>query len=110
METAAIARSLAIVGLGLTLLALTGVTTAQSETDKTHTGVILAIKLDERLVTVNGAEPTLTFYVAADALILVKDKVKGDLSDLKVSDTVEIKYTREPAGFTAHKIAIAGLK
>ena len=94
MKTSAIARSLVTAGLGLAFLALTITTNAQTETAKTHTGVIRAIKIDDRLVTVDGAEPAMTFRVLADAEIIVKDKVRADLSDLKVGDTVEVKYTQ----------------
>ena len=110
MKTSTIIRSLVTVGLGLTLLTLTGTTNAQTETAKTHSGTIRAINIDKRLVTVDGAEPTLTFLVTPDAEIIVKDKPRGDLSDLKVGDTVEVKYTRETAGYTASKIGIIGLK
>ena len=110
MKTSIIVRSLVTVGLGLAFLALTGSVNAQTETAKTHTGTIRAIKADDRLVTVDGAEPNLTFIVPVDAEIIVKDKPKGELSDLKVGDTVEVKYTKEPAGYIAQKIAISGLK
>jgi Cu/Ag efflux protein CusF len=110
MKTSTIVHSLVTVGLGLALLALTGVTNAQTETAQTHSGTIRAIKADDRLVTVDGANVALTFLVPAAAEIIVKDKPKGDLADLKVGDTVEVKYTREPAGYTAQKIAVIGLK
>lgn len=98
-------------GLGLALLALTGSTTAQTETAKTHSGVIRSINLKSRTLTVEGSAAVLTFSVPTDAEIVVKDKPRGaDLDDLMVGDKVEVKYTTDDTGFIAHHIAILGLK
>lgn len=111
MKTSAIVRSIVTVGLGLALLALTGSTNAQTETAKTHSGVIRSINLKSRTLTVEGSAAVLTFSVPTDAEIVVKDKPKGaDLDDLMVGDKVEVKYTTDDTGFIAHRIAILGLK
>ena len=111
MKTSAIVRSLVTGGLGLALLALSGVTNAQTETTKTHSGVIRAINLKARTLTVESPAEVLTFNVPTDAEIVVKDKPKGaDLSGLMVGDKVEVKYTTDGTVYIAHRIAVLGLK
>jgi len=111
MKTSTIVHSLVTVGLGLALLALTGVTNAQNETSKTHSGVIRSLNLKARTLAVDGSGTVLTFSVPTDAEIVVKDKPKGaDLNDLMVGDTVEVHYTTDETNYIAHRIAILGLK
>lgn len=110
MKTSAIVRSLVTVGLGLALLALTSSTNAQTEATKTHSGVIRSLNLKARTLAVDGSGATLTFSVPTDAVIVVKDKPRGELNDLMVGDTVEVKYTADDTSLIAHRIAVLGLK
>jgi hypothetical protein len=110
MKTSAIVRSLAVVGVGLALLALTGTTHAQSNATKTHSGVIRSLNIKGRTLVVGNATDVLGFNVPTDAEIVAKDKPKGELNDLMVGDTVEVKYTADETGFTAHRIANLGTK
>jgi hypothetical protein len=110
MKTSAIARSLAVAGLSLALLALTGATNAQTEATKTHSGVIRSLNIKGRTLVVGNATEVLGFNVPTDAEIVAKDKPKADLSDLMVGDTVEVKYTADETGFTAHRIVTLGIK
>jgi hypothetical protein len=99
------------VGLGLTLLGLTGSTNAQTETTKTHSGVIRSLNLKSRMLTVESSAEAVTFNVPTDAQIVVKDKPRGaDLNSLTVGNTVEVKYTDDGTSLIAHRIAILGLK
>ena len=111
MKTSTIVRSLVTVGLGLALLALIGATNAQTETTKTHSGVIRSLNLKSRMLTVESPAEALTFTVPTDAEIVTKDKPKGaDLNNLMVGNKVEVKYTTDDTGLTAHRIAVLGLK
>jgi hypothetical protein len=111
MKSSAIVFSIVAVGLGLVLLALTGSTNAQTETTKTHSGVIRSINLKSRTLTVESSAAVLTFSVPTDAEIVVKNKPKGaDLDALMVGDKVEVKYTTDDTSLIAHRIAILGLK
>jgi hypothetical protein len=109
MKLSAIVLSIVTVGLGLALLGLTGSTNAQTETTKTHSGVIRSINLKSRTLTVESPAAVLTFSVPTDAEIVTKDKPKADLDSLMVGDKVEVKYTTDDTDFIAHRIAILGL-
>ena len=111
MKTSSIVRRVAAVGSVFLLLAVTGRLNSQTETMKTHSGVIRSINLKSRLLTVGSLTAVITFSVPTDTEIIVKDKHHGaDLDDLMVGDKVEVKYTSDETGLIAHRIAILGLE
>ena len=111
MITFTFVRSFVVMGLSLTLLGLTGSSIAQTETTKTHSGVIRSINLKSRTLVVESSAAVLTFSVPTDAEIVVKDHPAGaDLDKLMVGDKVEVKYTTDDAGNIAHRVKTLGLE
>ena len=74
------------------------------------TGIVRAVNVEARTIAVEAASNSTEFVVATDAEIIVKDKSKGDLSDIKPGDGVEVHYTEEKTAYVAHQIAQTGLK
>ena len=111
MITLAIVRSFLVMGLSLTLLGVPGASVAQAETLKTHSGVIRSINLKARTLAVESSREVLTFNVPTDAEIVVKDRTtaKADLDKLMVGDKVEVKYTVDDTGYSAHRVTTIGL-
>jgi hypothetical protein len=73
------------------------------------TGIVRAVNVEARTIVVEAANRQ-EFIVAPDAEIIMKDKSKGRLSDVKPDDGVEVHYTQEKSGYVAHQIAQSGLK
>jgi len=63
-----------------------------------------------RTIIVDASAVSQKFIVPTDAEIIVKDKPKGELSDLMVGDGVHVKYTEDDGALVAHQISILGLK
>ena len=105
-------RSFVVMGLSLTLLGLTGSSIAQTETVKTHSGVIRSINLKSRILAVESPVAVMTFNVPTDAEIIVKERTttKADLDKLMVGDKVEVKYTTDDTGDIAHRIRVLDLE
>ena len=74
-----------------------------------YTGIVRAVNVEARTIVVEAANRQ-EFIVAPDAEIIMKDKSKGRLSDVKPDDGVEVHYTQEKSGYVAHQIAQTGLK
>lgn len=74
------------------------------------TGVVRGVNVEARTIVVEAASNRMQFAVAPDAEIIVKDKSKGQLSDIASGDGVEVHYTQEKSGYVAHQIAQTGLK
>ena len=75
-----------------------------------YSGSLRSIDLQARTVTVEASEVSQKFIVLTDAEIIVKDKPRGQLSDLMVGDGVQVKYTQDDGAFVAHQVSILGLK
>ncbi len=74
------------------------------------TGIVTAVNVEARTIVVEAASNSIEFLVATDAEIIVKDKSRGRLSDIKSGDGVEVHYTEEKSAYVAHQIAQTGLK
>jgi Cu/Ag efflux protein CusF len=75
-----------------------------------YSGILRAVDLQARTVTVDGSAIPQQFIVATDAEIIVKDKPRGALGDLAVSDGVQVKYTDDDGAHVAHQISLLSLK
>ena len=75
-----------------------------------YSGILRSIDLQARTIAVEGASVSQRFVVPTDAEIIVKDKPKGELSNLMVGDGVQVKYTEDNGALVAHQISILGLK
>ncbi len=75
-------------------------------------GVLRSMDKQARTVTVEASASAVSqkFIVPTDAEIIVKDKPKGELSDLMIGDGVQVKYTEDDGAPVAHQISILGLK
>jgi hypothetical protein len=83
---------------------------APSGTMYIYSGILRSIDLQARTIIVEGSAVSQKFVVPTDADIIVKDKPKGNLSDLMVGDGVQVKYTQDDSAFVAHQVSILGLK
>ena len=75
-----------------------------------YSGILRSMDRQARTITVEASAVSQKFIVPTDAEIIVKDKPKGELSDLMVGDGVQVKYTEDDGAFVAHQISILGLK
>jgi hypothetical protein len=75
-----------------------------------YSGILRSMDREARTITVDASAVSQKFVVPTDAQIIVKDKPKGELSDLMVGDGVQVKYTEDDGAFVAHEISILGLK
>jgi len=64
-----------------------------------YSGSLRSIDLQARTVTVEASAVSQKFIVLTDAEIIVKDKPRGQLSDLMVGDGVQVKYTQDDRCF-----------
>jgi len=112
MSILPVIRSFVVMGLSLALLGLPGASIAQTETVKTHSGVIRSINLTTRILAVGSPAAVMTFNVPTDAEIIVKDRTttKADLDKLMVGDKVEVKYTTDDTGNIANRIRVLDLE
>jgi Cu/Ag efflux protein CusF len=109
----------ACLGFTMTLIALIAVTAATytpaQETNPPariyiHSGTLRSIDKQARVIAVERSAISLKFVVPTDAQIIVKDKARGDLSDLMIGDQLEVKYTDEDGVLVAQQISVLGLK
>ncbi|MGD1020736.1 MAG: hypothetical protein ABSA12_15595 [Verrucomicrobiia bacterium] len=75
-----------------------------------YSGILRSVDLEARRITVEGSAVLQTFTVPTDAEIVVKDKPRGTLDDLKVSDGIQVEYSDDGDVHVAHRISILGLK
>src|SRR5260221_9231959 len=75
-----------------------------------YSGILRSMDRQARTITVEDSALSQKFVVPTDTEIIVKDKPKGELSDLMVGDKVQIKYTEDEGALVAHQISILGLK
>lgn len=75
-----------------------------------YSGILRSMDRQARTITVEASAPSQKFIVPTDAEIIVKDKPKGELSDLMVGDGIQVKYTEDDGAFVAHQISLLGLK
>ena len=75
-----------------------------------YRGIIRGMDLQARTITVDGSAVPQTFIVPADTEIIVKDKPRGTLEDLKVTDGIQVKYTDDNGAHVAHQISLLSLK
>jgi len=75
-----------------------------------YSGILRAIDLQGRTVIVDGSALPQRFVVPTDADIIVKDKPKGALDNLKIGDGVQVKYTDDNGAHVAHQISLLSLK
>jgi len=75
-----------------------------------YSGILRAVDLEARIITVDGSAVPQKFMVPTDAEIIVKDKPRGTLGDLKVSDGIQVEYSDDGDVHVAHRISILGLK
>lgn len=75
-----------------------------------YSGILRAVDLRARTVTVDGSAVPQRFVVPTDAEIIVKDKPRGALGDLMVGDGVQVKYTDDDGAHVAHQISLLSLK
>ena len=75
-----------------------------------YSGTLQSIDKQARIIAVEHSSVSEKFVVPTDALIIVKDKAHGDLSDLMVGDNVEVKYTADDGVNVAHQISVLGVE
>ena len=75
-----------------------------------YSGILRSVDLEARIIMVDGSAVPQKFIVPTDAEIIVKDKPRGTLGDLKVSDGIQVEYTDDGDTHVAHRISILGLK
>jgi hypothetical protein len=75
-----------------------------------YSGTLRSMDRQARTIIVDASAVSQKFIVPTDAEIIVKDKPKGELSDLMVGDGVQVKYTEDDGALVAHQISILGLK
>lgn len=75
-----------------------------------YSGILRSVDLQARTISVEASAVNQVFVVPTDAEIIVKDKPKGQLSDLMVGDGVQVKYTQDDGASVAHQVSILGLK
>jgi len=75
-----------------------------------YSGVLRSIDKQARTIMVEGSAISQKFVVPTDAVIIVKDKPKGELGDLMVGDRIQIKYTEDDGANVAHEISLLGIK
>jgi hypothetical protein len=75
-----------------------------------YSGILCSIDLQARTITVVASAVAQKFVVPTDAEIIVKDKPKGQLSDLMVGDGVQVKYTVDDSVNVAHQVSLLGVK
>ena|SRR5258708_6432712 len=75
-----------------------------------YSGILRSMDRQGRTIIVDASAVSQKFIVPTDAAIIVKDKPKGELSDLMVGDGVQVKYTEDDGAFVAHEISLLGLK
>ena len=75
-----------------------------------YSGILRSMDRQARTITVEASAISQKFIVPTDAEIIVKEKPKGELSDLMVGDGIQIKYTEDDGALVAHQISLLGLK
>ena len=75
-----------------------------------YSGILRSIDLHARTITVDDSAVAQKFVVPTDAEIIVKDKPKGELSNLMVGDGVQVKYTVDDGVNVAHQVSPLGAK
>ena len=75
-----------------------------------YSGILRSVDLEARIITVDGSAVPQKFMVPTDADIVIKDKPKGALDDLKVSDGIQVEYADDGGAHVAHRISLLGLK
>lgn len=75
-----------------------------------YSGILRSIDLQARTITVDDSAVAQKFVVPTDAEIIVKDKPKGELSNLMVGDGVQVKYTVDDGVNVAHQVSLLGVK
>ena len=75
-----------------------------------YSGILCSIDLHARTITADDSAVAQKFVVPTDAEIIVKDKPKGELSNLMVGDGVQVKYTVDDGVNVAHQISPLGVK
>ena len=75
-----------------------------------YSGTLQSMDLKARTIIVESSAVSQKFIVPTDAEIIVKDKPKGELSDLMVGDGIQVKYTDDDGVHVAHQISLLGLK
>jgi hypothetical protein len=75
-----------------------------------YSGVLRSKDNQARTITVEASAISQKFVVPTNAEIIVKDKPKGELTDLMVGDGVQVKYTEDDGALVAHQISLLGLK
>jgi len=99
---AAAASGLMIIGL------MTGATLEKGES-QVMTGKVVAVEAGSRMIVVDAAVGTGIMTIGAevpDKAIITAGKVAKNLSDIKVGDTVKMKYGREEDRLIVHSIVI----
>jgi hypothetical protein len=99
-------------GLIATISALHVLAQEPAQPDKLYiySGILKSVDLKTRTIIVDGSAIPQNFVVPTDAEIIVKDKPKGELSDLMIGDGVQVKYTDTDSAHVAHQISLLGLK
>jgi hypothetical protein len=75
-----------------------------------YSGILRSMDRQARTIIVEASAISQKFVVPTDAEITVKDKPKGELTDLMIGDGIQVKYTEDDGGLVAHQISILGLK
>jgi hypothetical protein len=104
--------SLAVAGViaASAVLGVFGQEPAQPGTPYIYSGILRSMDRQARTITVEASAISQKFVVLTDAAIIVKDKPKGELSDLMIGDGVQVKYTEDDGALVAHQISILRLK
>ncbi len=70
----------------------------------TFAGVIHTLDAQNRTLEVRAAVFTKQFAAAPDCEVVIKDKPKANLADLKVGDQVNVTYQEVAGALVAHRI------
>jgi hypothetical protein len=73
------------------------------------TGIIEDLHAGARTLEVKAVLITKKFNVAPDCEVVVTDKPKAGLDDLKVGDEVNVTYQEQAGGLIAHRIEHKGV-
>lgn len=102
-------RLVAAAASGLMIIGLMTGTTLEKGESQVMTGKVVAVEAGSRMIVVDAAVDTGIMTIGAevpDKAIITAGKVAKNLSDIKVGDTVKMKYGREEDRLIVHSIVI----
>jgi len=102
-------RLVAAAAAGLVIVCLMTGATLEKGGSRVLTGKVVAVEAGSRMIMVDAAVGTGIMTIGAEApdkATITAGKVAKNLSDIKVGDTVKMKYGREENRLIVHSIVI----